>query len=234
MTPKNDRILLVEDNRLQYIAMRSEIEGAGWQIIHCEDMPSALYEFEQSEKTGQYIDIVVMDLGLPPGKNDPLQTGLKLAKTLRQLDPNIPILAYTSLAPPDGNSYPILISELLPLQISFISLRNDDPNIVQLIELALQDYIFLSPGPAGILPMALPTKPDPLTDELWETLALLAQGKSYAEIANELVGVGNEGVRARITKARNRLIDLEELEEFERDREDLARWYRRNHIRYHR
>ncbi|MCP4358119.1 MAG: hypothetical protein GY796_08915 [Chloroflexi bacterium] len=235
MTQQNNRILLlVEDNRLQYISLRSELEGTGWQIIHCEDMPSTLYAYDQSEKTGEYIDVVAMDLGLPPGKNDPLRTGLKLAKALRQRDADLPILAYTSLSPPGNNLFQTLVSELLPLQISFVSLRNDDPNIVQLLDLAYQDYVFLSPGPAGILPLALPTAPDPLSADLWQTLALLAQGKNYAEIARDLPNIGIDGVRARMTRIRSLLMELGELEDYQRDREDLIIWYRRHHIRYRR
>lgn len=234
MTQKNDRILLlVEDNRLQYLSLRTELDGAGWQITHCEDMTSTLHAYDQSEKTGKHIDVVALDLGLPPRINDPLETGLKLAKALRQRDANLSILAYTSLSP-HGDLFQSLVSELLPLQISFISLRNDDPNIGQLLDLAWQDYVFLSPGPAGVLPMALPTRPDPLSADLWETLALLAQGYSYPEIALALPNVGVEGVRSRITRARNTLIDLGELEDFQRDREDLVIWYRRHHIRYRR
>ena len=234
MTPPKERLLLlVEDNRLQYISLRTELEGTGWNIIHCQDMETTLHAYKQGEKTGKHIDVVAMDLGLPPGKDDPLRTGLKLARALRREDADLPILAYTSLSP-HGNLFQILVSELLPLHISFISLRNDDPNIVQLLNLVWQDYVLLSPGPAGVLPMALPTKPDPLPVELWETLELLAQGKSYAEIAAALPSVGLEGVRSRIIRARNLLIELGELEEYQRDREDLTIWYRRHHIRYRR
>lgn len=234
MTQKNNRtLLLVEDNRLQYLSLRTELEGSGWQIIHCPDMPSTLHAYDQSEETGEHIDVVAMDLGLPPSRDDPLRTGLKLAKALRQRDTDLSILAYTSLSP-HGNLFQTLVSELLPLHISLISLRNDDPNIAQLLDLVWQDYVLLSPGPAGALPMALATTPDPLPNDIWETLALLAQGKSYPEIARDSPKVGIEGVRARIARARDILIDLGELEEYQRDREDLIIWYRRNHIRYRR
>ena len=234
MTQYSSRtLLLVEDNHLQYISLRTVLEGTDWEIIHREDKESALHAYDQGEKTGNHIDIVAMDLGLPPSVNNPLRTGLSLAKALRERDADLSILAYTSLSP-HGNLFPILVSELLPLHISLISLRNDDPNVVHLLELVWQDYVLLSPSAAGALSMALPKTPDPLPNDIWETLALLEQGKSYAEIARDLTNISIDGVRARIARARDILIDLGELEHFQKDREDLIIWYRRHHIRYRR
>ncbi len=229
----NHILLLVEDSRLQYAALKAELKEFPWEVIHCLDMPSALQAYEKGEASGNHIGMVAMDLGLPPRHDDPQYTGLRLARELRKRDENLPILAYTSL-PPNSTPFDILLAQLLPLRISLIYLRENTPNLALLLDLVYQDYVILSPGPSDHLPKAIPDRPDPLDDRLWETLALMAQGKSYSEIAVELPGVGIEGVRSRVNRIREILIEKEELAEYQRDRADLAHWHRRHHVRYHR
>lgn len=228
-------LLLVEDSRLQYAAIKQELENTHWQIIHCQDMDAALRAYEQGEESGAHIGAAAIDLGLPPDPNNPLRIGLKLAKSLRQRDPDLPILVYTGIGPSVTSRFDVLVAELLPLRISFVSLRSpDDPDIAYILDLIWQDYFILSAGPADFLPHAVAEKPDPLDDQLWETLALIAQGKSYPEIAAELPGVGVEGVRARVGRIRETLIEKGELAEYQRDRLDLANWFRDHHVRYRR
>lgn len=227
-------LLLVEDSRLQYAAIKLELENTHWQIIHCLDMAAALHAYEQGEESGAHVGMAAIDLSLPPDPDNPLRIGLRLAKTLRQRDPNLPILAYTSISP-SATRFDMLVAELLPLKISFVYLRSsDEPAMAHILDLVWQDYFILSPGPADFLPRAVAEKPDPLEDDLWETLALVAQGKSYPEIAAELPNVGMEGVRSRVNRIREALIDKGELAEYQRDRLDLANWFRDHHVRYRR
>ncbi len=231
---KNQSLLLVEDSRRQYTAIKLELENSHWQIIHCIGMSAALHTYEQGEKSGQHIGVAAVDLGLPPERDNPLGVGLQLVKTLRQRDSDLPILAYTSISP-NAVSFDRIVAELLPLHISFIYLRSSaEPGMAQMLDLVWQDYVILSPGPADCLSHAVADKPDPLNDQLWETLALMAQGSSYAEIARDLPGVGIEGVRARVNRIREILIDKGELAKYQRDRQDLANWFRDHHVRYRR
>ncbi len=231
---ESNLLLLVEDSRLQYASLKMELNQSRWEIIHCMDMPSALDAFEQGEKTGNHIGAAAVDLGLPPGRDNPLKTGLSLVKSLRQRDSDLPILAYTSLSPVAA-PFDILVAELLSLRTSFVYLRSsDEPDMAQLLDLIWQDYLILSPGPADALPRAVPEKPDPLNDQLWETLTLIARGFSYPEIAAELHGVGIDGVRARVNRIRTILTEKGELAEYQRERIDLINWFRNHHVRYRR
>ena len=235
MNSKQDRtLLLIEDSRLQYAALQSELRDSGWHIIHAIDQYSALQAYDQGEETSNHIGLVALDLGLPPDRDNPLHVGIPLAKALRDRDADLPILAYTSI-PPTATSYTILVAELLPLRVSFIYLRQmSGPGLPQLLEMVWQDYFLLSPGPSDHLPHACPTRPDPLNDRLWETLALVAQGKTFPEIANMLPNVGLEGVRARINSIKEELSKQGELADYQRNRDDLTRWFRENYVRYHR
>lgn len=227
-------LLLVEDSRHQYAAIKLELENTHWQIIHCLDMAAALRAYEQGEESGAHIGMAAVDLGLPPDPDNPLRIGLKLAKTLRQRDPDLPILVYTSISP-SAARFDMLVAELLPLRISFVYLRApDDPDMAYILDLVWQDYFILSPGPADFLPRAVAETPDPLDADLWETLALVTQGKTYPEIAAALPSVSVEGVRARVNRIRDALIDTGELAEYQRDRLDLANWFRDHHVRYRR
>lgn len=227
-------LLLVEDSRRQYAAIKLELENTPWKIVRCDDMPTALHTYDQGEKSGAPIEIVALDLGLPPDRDNPLKAGLTLAKTLRQRDSDLPILAYTSISP-NAAPFDLLVAELLPLRISFIYLRSsDEPGMAQMLDLVWRDYVLLSPGPADFLPRAVAEKPNPLNDQLWETLALIAAGKSYPEIAADLPGVGVDGVRARINRIRDVLIEKGKLADYQRDRIDLANWFRDHHVRYRR
>ncbi|MBX3057917.1 MAG: hypothetical protein KF770_15735 [Anaerolineae bacterium] len=226
-------LLLVENSRLQLASLKQDLDPLGWQIIHCTDMPTALNAYDQGERSGNHIGLAAVDLGLPPSAEDPLQIGPKLIRALRQRDADLPILAYTGLSP-QATPYDRLLAELLPLKVSFVYLRRMGPTFAELLDLVWQDFVILSPGPSDYLRRAVANRPDPLNDKLWETLALLAQGHNYQEIANKLEGVGVEGVRARINQIKEMLIEKEELKEYEREREDLIKWYRQHHVRFHR
>lgn len=230
-------LLLVEDSQRQYLGLKVEIERAGWHIIHCYDVEQALYDYDRHLKSDNPVGIVALDLGLPPATEEPLRSGLKLAKMLRARNADLPILAYTLRQHlPKKVPYDVILAELLPLRISFLYLRRmENIDMGDLLELVWQYFVIFSPGPADYLPRAVPRGPDPFTDEdLWETLAKLAEGKSYKQIAVELSGIGGEGVRARINRIRDRLIDIGELEEYQREQDDLIRWYKTHYARYQR
>jgi PAS domain S-box-containing protein len=94
-------VLLVEDNPEVAFASTGLLEQLGYNVRWAVDAPTALAELE---KNG--IDIVFSDIVMP-GKMD----GIGLAKTIRQKNPEIPILlatGYSSSAKDVGSQFAIL------------------------------------------------------------------------------------------------------------------------------
>jgi DNA-binding NarL/FixJ family response regulator len=227
------RLLIIEDNQLPYQSLKLEFEGSGWYVNHAIDESSTWRAIDLAAQTQNLIEAVVLDLGLPPSVDDPLITGLPLAVKLRARFPRMPLLAYTSLSP-QAIDYNTLIAGLLPLRASFVYMRRmgGGVSLADLLELAWQGYVFLSPVPADHLPQAVAARPDPLNDRHWETLHLLSQGLSQKQVAQALPGVGVDGVKARVVKIKELLVDAHEIEMTEM--EDILGWYRQNYVRYRR
>ena len=230
-SPKN--LLLIEDSDLQGASLTQDLKNSNWQIIRATDKYSALSEYDRWHKNTPTIDAIALDLGLPPGVDNPIRGGLPLAENIRERNANIPILAYTSLQPQAIN-YSFLTARLLALRISFVYLRRLGGGIrfTHLLDLTWQGFVILSPGPADVLPRAIPHKPDPLNADLWETLRLLNDNLLNKEIAHKMGDNSADAVKYRLAKTRDILHDTFELEIHEGNREDLSRWYRQNHVRY--
>jgi CheY-like chemotaxis protein len=94
-------VLLVEDNPEVATASTGLLEQLGYNVRWAADASAALAELE---KDG--IDIVFSDVVMP-GKMD----GIGLAKTIRERNPQIPILlvsGYSASAQAGGSQFPIL------------------------------------------------------------------------------------------------------------------------------
>lgn len=224
-------VLLVEDDIRPYRALKEEFAAAGWQVRRAEDKDSTLALFEEMACAAQTVDMVVLDLGLPPERDNPLRVGIPLARALRERDDTLPILAYTGMSLRSADSE-LLVAKLLPLRVSLIYTRNLSVSLTTLLELVWQGFVLLSPPAAEALPQAAASKPDLLSKQLWETLKLLSEGLSDKEIAQKLDDVGEHGVKTRLRSIREILSDNGELETT--SREDLISWYRRNFVRYRR
>ncbi|GAB4156192.1 MAG: hypothetical protein Fur0021_24270 [Candidatus Promineifilaceae bacterium] len=235
LSPTPKRVLLIEDDRRQYSGLEQEFNDGNWQVIRAWDKSSTLQQLQPSPDHTVLVDAIALDLGLPPAIDNPLDSGIPLARLLRQRHPHLPILAYTALQPKDVD-YGKLLAELLPLRISFIALRtlSGDNHLGDLLRLVWQGFLLLSPSPADYLADAIAIRPDPLDDALWETLRLMSQGLTYPGIAAQLPNVGVEGVRARVRRISDILQKREELESHQTSREDLESWYRYHHVRYRR
>lgn len=224
--------LLVEDQFHQYISFRQDLEEAGWQVLRAEDRGTALQKIEQAKEAGQVIDAIALDLGLPPDPDNPLRIGVALAQELRQAHESVPLLAYTAIQP-RATDFAQIIARILPLRASFIYARQlNGIRLSHFLDLTWRGYVVLSPAPADFLPQTIATRPDPLNSPLWETLRLLSEGQAIKEIGQVITGVKRAGVRSRLSKIREKLIEAGEIETT--DREDLISWYKENHIRYRR
>lgn len=225
-------ILLVEDSKIQLSALSLELKDGGWNIIHAGDVGSALYQAEESQKRGEPIEMAAIDLGLPPDLDDPNRGGVLIIRKLRERHGmEFPIIAYTSMSPKEID-YGYYVKQLLGLRASFVYLRPMDVNFSDIVEYVWKGYLFLSPVPADFLVKAIADTPDPVDKDHWETLMYLDRQISYSQIGTAM-GLSAEGVKARVGKIKEILIDLGEIPP-DAQLDEIVQWYRQKKVRYSR
>ena len=228
-------ILLVEDSKYQFAPLDGELKERGWKVVLAQNVTDGLNHVRLAKDTKQKIDMAAIDLGIPPGVDNPLEGGIKLIRELRAIPEGekIPILAYTSLTPREFD-YSLAVKHLLALRASFICLRpiSDSVNFADLIEYGWLGYVIIAPQPADFLHKAIPDRPDPLDDKHWETLSLLHRQLTYSQMAHE-TKLTMEAIKARVTRIKEILIEQEELP-YDSQTEDLTQWYLQNRVRYSR
>jgi DNA-binding NarL/FixJ family response regulator len=229
------RLLLVEDIPMQYDSLKTQLEANEWQLVHATDEQSAMRQIAQAQEEKWPVEIAVVDLGLPPGVDNPFRGGLPLIKQLRTWQDNLPILAYTSILP-TAVDYSILVAEFLPRRVSFVYLRQlvGPPSFTEAVELVWKGFFLLSPAAADQLPMAVADRPDPLPDEMWQTLELLSNNLGQKEVAFRLGTVKKDAVKSRIARIKDMLEDRGELERYQADTPGIVDWYRTHYVRYRR
>jgi DNA-binding NarL/FixJ family response regulator len=229
------RLLLVEDIPMQYEVLKAQLEPAGWNLVHAIDEESALHELALAEKEEWPVEIAVVDLGLPPGKDNPWRGGMPLIRRLRERQENLPILAYTSILP-TAIDYAQLLAEFLPRKVSFVYLRQLDgpPSIAEVAQLVWQGFFILSPAAADQLPMTAADRPDPLSEEMWQTLELVSSNLAQKEVAARLGTVKKDAVKNRVSRIKETLVDCGELDPYQADTQGIIDWYRTHHVRYRR
>src|SRR5690606_8285206 len=116
------RLLIDENDGLQYRTLRTTFLEEGWVVERAEDKESALRAVTSAVERNEQPDLVLVDLGLPPGPNDPFRGGLPLIEELRATWPPLPIGAYTALSP-QNFAYDRALKRLLPRRVSLLWLR---------------------------------------------------------------------------------------------------------------
>lgn len=81
-------ILVVEDDRINFMYLFEITKNIGLHIIHFEDGSSAVEEI----KNNSNIDLVLMDIRLP------IMNGLEATKQIKKLRPLLPVIAQTAFA----------------------------------------------------------------------------------------------------------------------------------------
>jgi CheY-like chemotaxis protein len=228
-------ILLVEDQRYQFAPLGSELKERGWNVLWAQNVYDGLYELQAAGESKRKIDMAAIDLGIPPGMDNPLEGGIKLIREFRAMSDgeSIPVLAYTSLTPKEFD-YSLVVKHLLALRASFICLRpiSDKVNFADLIEYGWLGYVVIAPQPADFLSKAIPDHSDPLDDKHWQTLSLLHGQLTYSQMAREMK-LTVEAIKARVTRIKEILIELDELP-YDAKNDDLDQWYIQKRVRYSR
>lgn len=162
------RVAVVEDDAFTRLTLTSALRAQGIEIVIETDSPSeALAEFERTQPHAALLDL---HLGNGP-------TGIDLANELRARASSIGIVFLSSFENPR-----LLNPNLPPLPYRAVYLHKQDVSDIGKIKNALR----ISVDKSERIPVQLNTVHSPiaaLTDVQLETLRLMAQGYSNAEIA---------------------------------------------------
>jgi NarL family two-component system response regulator LiaR len=152
-------------------------------------------------------DVVLMDLVLPlqPGAEPADQGGVQATRRIRQISPRTQVVVLTSFAHDD-----LIFSAIKAGALSYLLKDADAATVLHAIQAASRGEATLHPRIAQRL-MAEVTAPskrrDPaaeLTAREIEVLHLIAQGRSNAEIADELV-ITERTVKAHVSNLLGKL-----------------------------
>jgi DNA-binding NarL/FixJ family response regulator len=163
------RVLLMEDDALTRIAIASALEAKGFEITaQASNVAQAIEAISTNE-----IDVVVLDLDVGVGP-----TGLDLADVLARRLPDLAIVLLTSSVDPR------LIRASLPeIPPNAIYVVKQDVADMSVLTNAIEDAIKTSQDSSRNLNQYIDQIP--LTDVQMETLRLVAQGLTNAEIAKQ-------------------------------------------------
>lgn len=226
-------ILLVEDSTRERRALRDLFTTDGWSVITAQDEEDAMHQIQQADQMGQRLELVLIDLGLPPAVDD-WEVGLKLAQQIRFADEDVSILAYTATRR-DAEMTSLILSQLLPLRVSFVYSRHlSDEGWMATLDFVSQGFYLLDEGSSRVLPTTISDRSDPFEDKHWSALYWLDKGYTQPQVAQKIDGIGSEeAIRSWLRKMRDILTHRGELH-FDARTSDLLHWYRENRVKYHR
>lgn len=178
------RLLLAEDSALLREALTALLERLGHDIVAtAQTAPELLEAFGRLTGAGDAPDLVITDVRMPPGNSD---DGLRAALDIRALRPHQPVLVLSQYI---ADTY---ARELLTLPEAAIGyLLKDRVSRVRDFAAALQTVAnggtVIDPDVVQhLLAGSRPGPLDRLTAREREVLALMADGRSNADIAGAL------------------------------------------------
>lgn len=103
MAQRNPVVLCVDDEPNPLVLRRLVLEKAGYQVLTAESLARALEVLSSSA-----VDLVLSDQLMPGG------TGTELARQIKQLFPNIPVIIISGVneLPPDATSADLFMSKM--------------------------------------------------------------------------------------------------------------------------
>jgi|GEM_PF-3821591 len=235
-------LLIVEDTQSQFTGISQQIREfwPKWNIQHTIGAEDTLRFLGQHAPNPP--DLVSVDLGLE--ENDDPKIGLRLLQEIRGKHRGVPLAVHTMLRVPDE-----IVHQIIGLPASFVRIRDQDALVAYcaVLPYIARGFVFLSPTSAARLQGIISDFPDPLGDEDWKYLRLLAQQQpkklTYREIAG-LLHVTEGNVQTRVNVIAHRIqekvpsgvlqIDFDESTESYKYRLELERFYNEYHTRYNR
>lgn len=178
------KLVLADDSALLREGIKGLVERQGHEVVAlASDAPSLIAAVDQIISAGGTIDVVVTDVRMPPG----LRTdGLDAAVSLRERYPQLAIMiisqyvavAYTTrFLSHDGAGFGYLLKDRVARVTDFL----------RSLDVVAAGGIVIDPEVAAQLAGTRTGPLDALTHREREVLALMAEGLSNAQIAEELV-----------------------------------------------
>jgi DNA-binding NarL/FixJ family response regulator len=200
-----DDSVLVREGLHQLLASQPGIEV----VAACEDLPSLLEAIEAERP-----DVVLTDIRMPPTKHD---EGIQVAARLRETHPDVGVVVLSQYAEPsyalallesgsDGRAY--LLKERVHDRAELVSAIEAVADGSSVIDPKIVEVLVAARTRGGRSPLSR------LTPREREVLALVAQGKSNAAIADALV-LTKRAVEKHINSIFGKL-NLSESESFSR------------------
>lgn len=150
---------------------------------------------ELFEKEARLPDLVSLDLGLPPDKDDPA-VGLKVLSALRSKDKGLRLAVHSNL--PHAKLAPRVLRRVLSVGASFIVVGdlNATRDFARAIDFMLDDFVIYSTRMANMIPSLIDTC-DPLDPLDWRVCELIARdwAPTYAQIGAILSQIPEEVVQ---------------------------------------
>ena len=173
--------LVIEDDDLMRVSLVAALTSAGITVIASAKTSSEALDLAQST----YPQVALVDLHLGRGPS-----GVDVAHELRKIDPRVGIVFLTSFEDPR------LIAETRSLPIGSQYLLKKDVSSIQVIVAAIEASL---EGKSRRTATELPSQMSQLTDVQLETLRLIGQGLSNAEIARRRQ-VTEKSIEASVTR----------------------------------
>lgn len=171
------RVLLIDDHPIVLQGCKKLLEGAGADEVDQAQSASEGFQLYRRQKP----DVIVIDLAMQAGA----LSGLSFLRRLRRIDPQTPVLVLTM------HRDPMIVGRALELGASGYVLKDAPPEeVVRAFQKVSAGQQFLSHEVASdVVFTRLREKAnrlERLTPRELQTLSLVAEGKPYGEIAEEL------------------------------------------------
>ena len=171
------RVLLIDDHPIVLQGCKKLLEGAGADEVDQAQSASEGFRIYRQQKP----DVIVVDLAMQAGA----LSGLSFLRRLRRIDTETPVLVLTM------HSDPMIVGRALELGANGYVLKDAPPEeVVRAFEKILKGKNYLSHDLASDVVFSRlrekVNRLDRLTSRELQTLTLVAEGKPYGEIAEEL------------------------------------------------
>jgi DNA-binding NarL/FixJ family response regulator len=179
--------------------------------------------------------MVSVDLGLPPDEEG-ITVGLQLLQTIHERFNSLPLAVHSLKQVKD-----YALHQIITTPASYISLQDESfEAFAMVLPLMMQGYLVFSPKTALMFPSAIVSnqQTDPLQDDEWEVLRMMAQGLTYKAIG-DVLHFEETAMWPKVHKIAAKLkrrgfidVTMDSNPDPRRYKNPLTNFYNEHHVRY--